>query len=145
MFLTSRFTTDTYLENKRYREAHNIPCIYNPAIPISDRHPPGKCLVLEMNITTNKLIGIGIIQKQLQSNARIYKDPSYNRYTYRGNHYIPVEQIPPSIVQDLEQKLFYGKSHMKRGMGLTKYPDKWLTPELISLVHTQGLQLHPIL
>lgn len=132
MFLTSRFSTETYLENKRYRESHNIPCIYNTPTPISDRHPPGKYYVLEMNITTNQLIGIGVIKKQLQTNIQVYTDSSYNRYTYKGNDYISLDQLPSVLVEHLEKKLFYGKTHMKRGLSLTRYPDIWVTPELIA-------------
>jgi hypothetical protein len=145
MFLTARFNTDTYTENKRYREIHKVKCIYNPAVPISDRHPPGKYYILEMNIDTNKLLGIGIIQKQLQPCVQIYKDPSYNRYTYMGNDYITLDKLPESMIEYLEKKLFYGKTHMKRGMGLTKFPDIWVTGEIVTQAQRLGLPLRPIL
>lgn len=136
-FLTTRFTDETLSENISYRRHNNIPCIYNVAVPISDQHPYKDLYVIEMNNTQNIVVGIGIITKRIYPREKIYTDPSYNRYTYRGKTYIPREEIPPWMLAELEQKLFFGKSHMKRGKSMTKLPDKWLKREYYDFINTK--------
>jgi hypothetical protein len=128
-FLTTRFTTETLAENLRYRETHLEPCIYGLGVPISDKHPHGPLYILEMNNSTNELIGIGVITKKIHPRVPIYANPYYNRYIYKGNHYIPAEKIPLEIREDLENRLFRGKGHLKRGKSITQIPPKWLKNE----------------
>jgi hypothetical protein len=128
-FLTTRFTDETLKENLNYRMMHQIPCIYNLAVPISETHPYKNIYVLEMNNSQNKIIGIGIINKKIYPREKVYSDPSYNRYTYLGKKYISRESIPEWMIHELESKLFYGRGHMKRGKSMTKFPDKWLKKE----------------
>jgi hypothetical protein len=128
-FLTTRFTNETLAENLRFRENNNVACIYNAIVPISDKHPYKDLYVLEMNNSTNKLVGVGIITKKIWPREPIYSDPSYNRYTYKGVKHIPVSLLPETMVQELEEKLFYGRGHLKRGKSFTQFPDKWLKPE----------------
>ena len=128
-FLTTRFTNETLAENLRFRENNNVACIYNAIVPISDKHPYKVLYVLEMNNSTNKLIGIGVITKKIWPREQIYSDPSYNRYTYKGCKHIPASLLPETMVQELEEKLFYGRGHLKRGKSFTQFPDKWLKPE----------------
>ena len=127
-FLTTRFTTETLAENLRYRNTHQHTCIYGLGVPISEKHQE-PFYVLEMNNTTNELIGIGIISKMTIPRTQIYSNPYYNRYIYKGARYIPAEQIPKEMRQELEQKLFRGKGHLKRGKSMTQYPPKWLKQE----------------
>lgn len=133
-FLTTRFTEETLLQNFRYRETHDIACIYNVIVPISDKHPYKDLYILEMNNTTNKLMGIGIITKKIWPREPVYVDPSYNRYTYKSDRYIPVANLPESMVQELEEKLFYGRGHLKRGKSFTQFPDKWLKVEYFDIL-----------
>ena len=127
-FLTTRFTAETLAENLRYRDTHQHACIYGLGVPISDKHQE-PFYVLEMNNTTNELIGIGIISKRTQPRTQIYLNPYYNRYIYKGSKYIPAEQIPKDMKQEMEEKLFKGKGHLKRGKSMTQYPAKWLKKE----------------
>lgn len=136
-FLTTRFTDETLSENLSYRRHNNIPCIYNVAVPISDQHPYKDLYVLEMNNSQNALVGIGIINKKRHSTEKIYSDPSYNRYTYRGKKYIPREEIPEWLIEELEERLFKGRSHMKRGKSMTKFPDKWLKKEYYDFIQSK--------
>jgi hypothetical protein len=135
-FLTTRFTNETLAENVRYRETNNIPCIYNLSVPISDQHSYKDLYILEMNNSENQLIGIGIINKKIWPRERVYSDPCYNRYTYKGTTYIYRDKIPPEILEDLEQKLFRGRGHLKRGKGMTKFPDKWLKKEYYDFINS---------
>ena len=125
-FLTTRFTTETWAENLRYRETHQEVCIYGLGVPISDKHPHSPLYILEMNNTTNELLGIGIITKKIHPRVSIYHNPYYNRYIYKGNHYIPACDIPVLLREELEARLFKGRSHLKRGKSMTQFPAKWL-------------------
>jgi len=88
--LTTRFTTETFQENKRFRDIHNIPCIYSSSLPISDKLPYQDYYVLEMNNSINRIMGIGKISKTLQTTERIYSYKYYNRYTYKGTSYAKI-------------------------------------------------------
>jgi sortase (surface protein transpeptidase) len=90
-----------------------------------------------MNNSQNIIVGIGIITKKIYPREKVYADPSYNRYTYRGKIYIPREEIPEWMIYELEQKLFYGRGHMKRGKSMTKFPDKWLKKEYYDFIHSK--------
>ena len=132
-FLTTRFTTETLAENQRYRDTHQHACIYGLAVAISDKHQE-PFYVLEMNNTTNELVGIGIISKTTLPRQPIYSNPYYNRYIYKGNTYIPADQIPSPLKQELEAKLFRGKGHLKRGKSMTQFPPKWLKKEYYDMI-----------
>ena len=135
-FLTTRFTNETLEENLRFRENNNVACIYNVIVTISDKHPYKDLYILEMNNTTNKLIGIGVITKKIWPREPVYLDPSYNRYTYKGFKHIPVSLLPETMVQELEEKMFRGRSHLKRGKSFTQFPDKWLKKEYFDIMNS---------
>jgi hypothetical protein len=124
--LTTRFTTETFQENKRYRDTHNIPCIYSSSLPISDKLPYQDYYILEMNNSTNRIMGIGKISKKLEPTETIYSYKYYNRYTYKGKNYAPInEELPQDyqgIITRVERKIFYGKGHIKRGSSFTSFP-----------------------
>ena len=129
LMLTTRFTTETFQENKRYRDTHNISCIYSSSLPISDKLSYQDYYVLEMNNSINRIMGIGKISKTLQPIAYIYSYKYYNRYTYKGSQYAPIiesELVLPQEYKDIitrvERKIFYGKGHMKRGSSFTSFP-----------------------
>jgi len=141
-FLTTRFTTETFQENKRYRDVHNIPCIYSSSLPISDKLPYQDYYVLEMNNSTNHIMGIGKISKKLEPTEQIYSYKYYNRYTYKGKNYAQINQdtdLPQEyrdIITRVERKIFYGKGHIKRGSSFTSFPIYKHTediPDLISI------------
>ena len=140
-FLTTRFTTETFQENKRYRDIHNIRCIYSSSLPISDKLPYQDYYVLEMNNSTNRIMGIGKISKKLEPTEQIYSYKYYNRYTYKGINYAPInrDELPQEyreIITRIERKIFYGKGHIKRGSSFTSFPIYKHTediPDLISV------------
>ena len=128
--LLSRFSEETFQESKRYREANQIKCIYGTTRAISDYLPDRLYFVIEMNNTTNKIMGIGLIQKTISPRVKVYSNPYFNRYIYKGNYYIPIENIKKELVDELEDLLFHGRSHLKRG-GLTLFPPSRLKPEYV--------------
>ena len=125
---TTRFTNETYKENKEWREKHNWQgCMYglNKRIPKS---MPNEALiyVLEMNNDTNKIEGIGLIRNYINYKQKAYiykKDPNYNRFIYNSKYRIDMKEIKDEnyikVIEILENFIFYGAGHYKRGQGIT--------------------------
>ncbi len=126
----TRFTNDTYQENKNYRENHNEVVIYGAGLKIRDTYSSDILLfVAEMNNTTNKIEGIGLIKNMLvcDKKYRIYENSEYNRYIYRGKHWVSRSQINDfdSEINDIfDIILFKGKSHLKCRTGITVITDR---------------------
>ena len=130
--LTSRFNNETLKANYDYREKLGIPCIYACPCKISRYVDLGvNCSVIEMNNSTNNIVGIGFIKNKIDYNKyyNIHYDRNYNRYIYKGYAFISREKLieyNTEFIELLEKLLFKGKSHSKRGMGLTLMPKKLL-------------------
>jgi hypothetical protein len=126
--LTSRFTTTTQMECKKFRERIRKQCVYCTPIQITSKIPKGAIvLVLEMNNETNQIIGIGMLRNIPQNRTYfVYETENYNRICYVGNHRIDRAEFSPeelrTIIALLEQLCFKGKSHLKRSQGLTSFP-----------------------
>lgn len=123
----TRFNNKTYNENIRFRNTHNIKCIYGTPKKITETILPNEyIIVLEMNNDKNKIEGIGIIKNQLcYDKYIIYEDNNYNRYIYISNKYINInslDTIEIKLINELEQLLFKTKLHMKRGSGIQLLP-----------------------
>jgi len=133
--LTTRFTTETYMENKRWRENNTSSgCVYMTKTKISNSLSYDKpYFVLEMNNTINKVMGIGIISIKLsQKREKMYNNYYYNLYTYRGSKHVTMENVEDDeFIELFEKVLFYGKGHMKRGQGMTHFPYKKMTKQHI--------------
>ena len=128
--LTTRFDDKSYAENQRCRERTGIKCIYAEQKSISNYLPECTYFVIEMNNSTNEIMGIGVIKNELTPKMKVYENP-YNRYVYKGDMHIPISSINPQIVEELENILFYGKSHSKRNSSISNFPMKKLKPEFI--------------
>jgi hypothetical protein len=84
-----------------------------------------------MNNSTNMIEGIGLIKNKPETEKyyKVHLDGNTNRYIYIGNYFInrkTIEDYNPQLIQILEIILFKGKSHSKRGAGLTIIPEKVL-------------------
>jgi hypothetical protein len=127
---TTRFNNDTYAENMAYRQKVSEPVLYGPSIRIYEKYPIGcPMFVFEMNNEENKIEGIGVIKNQLvhDKKYKIYSNSDYNRYIYRGKHWISREQLlemDPELVDIFDKMLFKGKSHLKRQSGITVVTEK---------------------
>lgn len=89
--MTSRFSTRTAEENKRFRSMRNIGCVYGSSTPVSSTVPMNAIMfVLEMDITSNQIIGIGMIRNSPCTTLpySIYEHGNYNRYIFSGKHRI---------------------------------------------------------
>jgi len=117
--------------------------------------------VFEMNNTINKIMGIGIIRSNLskEQNINIYSNSEFNKYVYRSLYHVQLivpyvinsysvsslnktknvniycENIPAEFIDLMEDeiipKCFFGKGHIKRGGGFTRFPMRFQQPELL--------------
>lgn len=144
--LTTRFTNETYMENKRWCEANQYSgCIYMSKTRVSSSLSTDKLyFVLEMNNSTNKVMGIGIISIKLTSKReKIYSNYYYNRFMYKGPNHVILED-DDEFIELFEKPLFYGKGHMKRGQSLTHFPYKKMTPQhLDCLKRIMKIEINP--
>ena len=124
----ARFNEVTYEENKKYRSKSSHKCIYGFDKEISATIPYGSTVhVIEMNNTTNEIMGIGKIKNILkdENRRRIYENENYNRYVYNGKDRIDRLELlhrNSELVEEIERILFKGARHFKRGHGLTVVP-----------------------
>jgi len=128
MLVTSRFNTNTLLENAAFRSRNpKVGCVYSCPIPITKKIPQNKRLyVLEMNNTTNKIAGIGMINNRpIRDKYKVYYNMSYNRYVYIGRRRISRETMTDEeeeIMRVFDVVCFKGAGNMKRGHGITAFP-----------------------
>ncbi len=130
---TTRFNNETISENRNWRERNNMEgCIYGSPVLMSPTLPLGSNIfIIEMNNEKNIIEGIGfIIKPEYPKKARpIYKTGNYNRYIYVGEYRVDKERIKDEydkrVINVLEQLLFRGAKHSKRGQGITQLPN-WL-------------------
>ena len=127
---TTRFNNTTFKQNERYRLNHNIEgCIYAVPNEMPNYIPiKSKVFVLEMNNDKNKIMGIGYLyNRPYIRKHKIYQDMNYNRYSYVGKHRVDRHDMTETQIQKLsllEEMVFKGKGHLKRGQGITSVPQK---------------------
>lgn len=129
--------------------------------------------VLEMNNTINKIMGIGMIRSNLskEQNLNIYSDLEFNKYVYRSLYHVQLieptiinsysvsslnkkkniniycENIPTEFIDLMEDeiipKCFFGKGHIKRGGGFTRFPMRFQQPELLEKLLKLFIMMNP--
>jgi hypothetical protein len=130
--VTGRFNSETLISNYEYRRKRDFNCIYCCPSKLSPKIQYNTLVfVIEMNNSTNMIEGIGLIKNKPETERyyKVHLDGNTNRYIYIGNYFVDrktVEDFNPQLVEVLEQILFKGKSHSKRGSGLTIIPEKVL-------------------
>jgi hypothetical protein len=127
---STRFNNNTFAQNMAYRLKSGEPVLYGTGFQIHSKYPPGIILfVVEMNNDENRIEGIGLISNNIvfDKKHRIYDDSNYNRFIYRGDHWLSREkmlEIDPEMVTIFDKILFKGKSHLKRQSGITIITEK---------------------
>jgi hypothetical protein len=92
-------------------------------------------LVLEMNNTTDRIEGLGlVVNRPADMRLLVYNNSTYNRVVYKGPHRRDrhdVLRLPggPELLERLELLCFSGHDHVKRATGATLLPQRWLTLE----------------
>ena len=123
---TVRFTNKTYQENLEWKARKNHKgCIYGLDTKVTNTVNKGSYIfVMEMNNDKNKIMGIGLIKNITKptNRSRIYEEEVYNQYVYKGKNHITREnllEIHKDMILFLENMLFRGAHHFKRGNGCT--------------------------
>jgi hypothetical protein len=129
--LTSRFNTVTWRENEEYRQRMGITgCIYGAPLQVTHKiNLMSSAYVIEMNNDTNKIEGIGAIRvyPSFSDPKSVYNNKNYNRYVYSGKYRLDRETLVrhnERLIDAIECLVFTGKTHMKRGAGLTTMSKK---------------------
>jgi len=144
-FLAStRFTDETYAQNTLYRETHSLrEYIYCQRKRIKSSIPLNSLLyIVEMNNSTNQILGIGLIKNFIVTDKfyKVYSSTDFNLYTYKTLYRLDRAELmgfDSDLVCALETICFKGKSHLKRIPGISIIPDKLLqTFSHISFVRT---------
>lgn len=142
MIAITRFNDTTYRENREWcRKNDYRGTIYGTPMRISEKiSPDAELYVLEMNNSTNRIMGIGYIMpgRNTIKRAKIYRDNNYNRFIYNSSHRIDLENDYVSIklikfIISLEKALFYGSRHCKRGQGIQLLPH-WIRLSPVDLI-----------
>ena len=144
----TRFTDETWRQNKEYRCKHDIRgCIYgSPRLIAMIVIPQTPVFVVEMNNTKRRVEGIGmVLNAPSPYRAWIYNEGRYNFYTYRSNFRLDRSELEnvhipghPTVglLWFLEQIVFakavlpngpptLGLRLLMRGHGISRLP-KWL-------------------
>ena len=130
--VSTRFTNDTWLENRDYRNKSNHDgCIYGSSQELSNVHYDSLTFVIEMNNSKNEIEGIGLIINRplFDKSYFIYSDRNYNRFIYKGNYRLNRDkllQYSKRLVLSLEYILFREKNHVKRSMGFTRLTQTYI-------------------
>jgi hypothetical protein len=131
LIATTRFNNSTWSENVAFRERYNYKgCIYGSPSQLSDKIDKNAVLfVIEMNNSTNKIEGIGVVRNTNRHDKHysIYQAGNFNRYTFTGKYRVDRSELLESnvnLVKILDSVLFKGKSHSKRSDSITLFPIK---------------------
>jgi len=139
---TTRLTNITHNEINAYKIKKNINYpIYGCPLRISNKITRNAYMyVIEMNNDINEILGISLIKNtEIHKRMCIYSDNFYNNYVYKGNRFISKSILMEEnreLVEILEQLCFYGKSHMKRMMGISLIKEK-----ILNEPRTKGMNL----
>ena len=129
---TVRFNNKTYIENLNWKQRKEYNgCAYGLDKPLCKNIPNGKYIyIIEMNNDINKIMGIGKIKNQIiySNRSRMYTEHRLNQYIYKSHDFISRNDIIKTqskasiVIRFLENILFYGYKHFKRGQGCVILP-----------------------
>ena len=129
--VTTRFTNETWNENKTYCEKHKnqLQCAYGVPLQTNNGFAHDDVLfVLEMNNEENRIMGVGMVKNEplfRNSIYKIYDNQDYNRYVYLGKNRIDRSEMnedEENICKVFEILCFTGKRHQKRLSGIKAFP-----------------------
>ena len=139
--MTTRFTHDTWNQNQMYKRKHGIEsCIYGTPIRVTQDIPRKSILVVLEMLNCNdrnssewpgRIIGIGITRNYSVNSKKIYENDNFNRHVYMGLKHYDIDELEinhPKLVEYIkecvEPRLFRGRDHSKRGIGITRLPSR---------------------
>ena len=142
MLSTTRFDEITWQENCAYRKKYNLSGpIYCAPMKMRETIPIDTLIfVIEMKNLKKKrktdsggcIEGIGLIKNRFipteeRHKYTVYEEGNYERYIYKGSYRIDrniLQNYNVKLVEILDYILFKGKTHLKRGNGFMRVPDK---------------------
>lgn len=134
--MITRFNNTTWGELTEYKRTHEIEgAFYGVPRRVASIIPlKSKLIVLEMNNDTNTIMGVGLIKNFVKMDQvhPIYTWGNYHRFTYTGKRRISRDQFTRDeqvLIEKMEDKVFKGKGHLKRGQGIQKVPYERYTKE----------------
>jgi hypothetical protein len=122
---TTRFSNETYEQNKRFCKLNNLKCYYSNPTSIPKIPNESIIFMLELNINENKIMGIGRIRKDpIYNNINVYKDGTYNSIcNFIGDEYIESINIEEEEwYNKISEICFIGRGHLKRGNAISRFP-----------------------
>ena len=137
----SRFNPDTWKSHCEWKQRTGTRgCVYCAPIPIRDDIAyRTKLFVIELDIVLNKIYGIGLIRNNRMGRAPNKYDMeyrNYSRYGYKGTKRVDVADIENQVMIGIFEHLACsGKSHLKRGCGISLVPNWWLTNPYMNFIH----------
>lgn len=127
--MVTRFNNETWQQLSTYKKDNNIEgAFYGVPRRIAETIPlKSKLFVLEMNNQTNTIMGVGLIRNliKMDKTHTIYSWGNYHRFTYQGKKRIDrntFSREEQELIKKMEQQVFKGKGHLKRGQGIQKVP-----------------------
>ena len=138
--MATRFNAVTFGEFQNHlarRSSAAAAAFYNTPRPITRTRVPSTSnvvlYVLEMHNDANLLMGVGVVRNEpTVSPPAVYTDRRYNFYGYRIERRVAFRVCPTGgldprfdgpqreLIASLETALFRGKTHAKRGCGITQ-------------------------
>ena len=143
---STRFNNSTFEENEKYRIKTNNACVYCSPQRMSPKIKTDSLVfIVEMNNELNQIEGIGLIKNTLNLDKyfKVYETCNFNRYVFKGNYRISREELiryNSKLVEILDNILFKGKTHLKRGSGITT-----ITEKLLKNDRCEGLDIKSII
>ena len=131
--MTTRVSNHTLESAENWcKSQHYIKSVYSCSKAIAKYVKQSKLLVIEMNNTTNKILGIGFIYNVLPEPYKYKINSTYfnDKYAYLCRCRISINNMNPNeikLIQLLETFCFKGKSNLKRVRGITRFPLKLMT------------------
>lgn len=130
----TRYTLDTFNQRSQWCRVHEHTLgdgmVYPSPSMIHHKVPSTAWVfILDMNNDTNQIEGIGLVRNRVwKQRVPVFTHQHYNRFVYKADHYKPKEDMTDDELATLlllEQMLFKGKTHLKRGNGITLFPIKF--------------------
>ena len=125
-----RYFDDQYRELYDWKNTNGYEkkAIYGCSIRIKEQVNINKFIyVIEMDNTNNRILGISRIKNRVWRDKiyNIHQHRRYNRIIYRGKYRIDCSDFMDEelyFIHILEDIMFYGKDHIKRGRGIQELP-----------------------
>jgi len=142
VYLT-RFNSDTFAENVAFRKHHpKVGCIYGSTNEITSCAYGEVMFMIEMNNTTNKIEGIGLVRNKPNHSIahRVYTHSIFNEFVYCGKYRLDRSEIleeDNDLVIFLDEVLFKGRGNSKRGSTLSKISPRIFARDTVNMSYVE--------